>query len=116
MSLLIRRGEIWLVEFSPTRGREQFGARPALILTADSADLNVLELVQVVPGTKNPRPTPTHIRADPSTTNGLDLVTFFMCEQLRTVSTDRLKRRLGKASAENIEEVEECIKMLLDLT
>lgn len=30
-----RRGEIWLVDFYPARGREQTGRRPALIVQND---------------------------------------------------------------------------------
>ena len=36
----IRRGQIWLVDWSPGRGSEQLGKRPALIIQTDAANTN----------------------------------------------------------------------------
>ncbi|HEX8930973.1 MAG TPA: type II toxin-antitoxin system PemK/MazF family toxin, partial [Actinomycetota bacterium] len=30
----IRRGEVWLADLNPTRGREQTGQRPVLVISA----------------------------------------------------------------------------------
>ena len=32
------RGEVWSVNFDPTKGREQAGTRPALVLSVDKFD------------------------------------------------------------------------------
>ena len=49
--LMIRRGEIYFVDLDPTRGREQAGHRPVLVLSIDA--INKLPLVvTVVVGTK----------------------------------------------------------------
>ncbi|MHB8523858.1 MAG: type II toxin-antitoxin system PemK/MazF family toxin [Limisphaerales bacterium] len=34
------RGQIWLVNWSPGRGSEQLGRRPALVMQTDSANAN----------------------------------------------------------------------------
>ncbi|HZT40774.1 MAG TPA: type II toxin-antitoxin system PemK/MazF family toxin [Chthonomonadaceae bacterium] len=36
----IRRGEIYMVDWSPGRGSEQAGRRPAVIVQTDAANLN----------------------------------------------------------------------------
>ena len=38
----VKRGEIWLAEMDPTRGSEQAGTRPVLILQKVKADLNMI--------------------------------------------------------------------------
>ena len=47
----VKRGEIYFVNLNPTKGREQAGTRPVLVLSADA--VNALPLVAtVVIGTK----------------------------------------------------------------
>ena len=73
----IKRGDIWIVDFDPTEGREQEGKRPAVVLSSDAMDTKLIELAYVVPGTTRDRNVPNHIRVDPSPENGLDQTTFF---------------------------------------
>jgi len=48
---MIQRGEIYFVDLDPTRGREQSGRRPVLVLSSDK--INKLPLVvTVIVGTK----------------------------------------------------------------
>jgi mRNA interferase MazF len=37
---VIRRGQIWLVDWSPGRGSEQLGQRPAIVIQTDAANSN----------------------------------------------------------------------------
>ena len=46
-----RRGEIWLVDLNPTRGRELLGRRPALIVSVDLFNQGPAELIVVIPVT-----------------------------------------------------------------
>jgi len=39
------RGEIWLVDLNPTRGHEQAGKRPALVVSVDLFNFGPAELV-----------------------------------------------------------------------
>jgi mRNA interferase MazF len=43
------RGEIWLVGLDPTKGRDQSGMRPALIISVDIFNHGPAELVVVIP-------------------------------------------------------------------
>jgi mRNA interferase MazF len=43
---MIRRGEIYFVDLNPTKGREQAGRRPVLVLSVDA--INKLPLVVTV--------------------------------------------------------------------
>ena len=43
------RGEVWLADLGPGRGREQAGQRPALLLSVDRFNAGPAELLMVVP-------------------------------------------------------------------
>jgi mRNA interferase MazF len=44
-----RRGEVWLVGLDPTKGHEQAGVRPALILSVDAFNSSAAGRVSVAP-------------------------------------------------------------------
>src|SRR5204862_2444879 len=43
------RGEVWMLNFDPTRGHEQAGTRPALIISVDVFNAGPADLVIVLP-------------------------------------------------------------------
>ena len=44
-----RRGEIWLADLHPTRGREQTGRRPVLVLSVDFFNAGPADLILSYP-------------------------------------------------------------------
>ncbi|MFA7335680.1 MAG: type II toxin-antitoxin system PemK/MazF family toxin [Candidatus Obscuribacterales bacterium] len=120
-TLSIRRGDIWIIDFDPTTGREQRGSRPSVVLSSDLIDSSALGLTFVVPGTRTARydasgrPVPNHIRVEPLPSNGLSATTFFMTEQLRSVSIERLVKRIGVLTDKQLFDLEEIAILLLDL-
>lgn len=121
MPIHVRRGDILIVNFNPVRGHEQNGLRPAAVLSSDRLNSGSLGLVMVVPGTTSARRNsagiivPNHLEVPPTAVNGLDFTTYFMGEQLRSVSVDRLGRRLGNLTAEELNQLRDIEIMLLDL-
>ena len=88
---MIIRGQIYFVDLNPTKGREQAGRRPVLVVSADAINRQPLA-VTVVVGTdaKNvPRDYPTNVRVTARET-GLPLETVFMCFQIRSLDPNRL--------------------------
>jgi mRNA-degrading endonuclease toxin of MazEF toxin-antitoxin module len=57
-----RRGEIWLADLRPTRGREQAGRRPVLVLSVDFFNAGPADLIVVAPLTSTQRDIPLHVR------------------------------------------------------
>ena len=109
----IRRGEVWLADLSPTRGREQTGQRPVLIVSADPFNQSPAGLVIAVPFTTHRRGIPTHIEVRPPD-GGLRDLSFAMCEQLRTLAADRLDSRpFGNVSSAVLRAVEDRLRLLL---
>ena len=87
---MIQRGEIYFVDLNPTKGREQAGRRPVLVLSIDA--INKLPLVvTVVVGTKR-----ENVRKDFLTNvrvsveeSGLPMETVFLCFQIRSIDPNR---------------------------
>jgi mRNA interferase MazF len=109
-----QRGEVWLVSFDPTRGHEQAGARPAIVLSVDSFNSCGANLVTVLPITSKPRALRTRIEVMPPE-GDLTVPSYVICEQTRTISTDRLIKSLGTVSLGTMGRVSEIVRMLLGL-
>lgn len=106
------RGEVWMVDLSPTRGREQDGMRPALVLSVDKFNHGPADLVIVVPMTTTQRRIPTHVPV-PAGEAGLAFDSYIKCEDIRSISKDRLARYLGDVSSSRVESVQRFVRILL---
>ena len=114
---MIQRGEIYFVDLNPTKGREQSGRRPVLVLSVNA--VNKLPLViTVVVGTKGenlPRDFPTNIRVS-AKESGLPLETVFLCFQIRSIDPNRFPEKAsGKISDETLEKIENAVRHCLGL-
>ena len=97
------------MDFSPARGSEQVGRRPALVIQNDAGNRNprYQNTIVLAMSTKGKR-VPFHVRIDPSITNGLQETTFVKCEQILTIAKARLTGQgpLGRISAGQVRRVE----------
>ncbi len=111
-----RRGEIWDVNWSPGRGAEQKGIRPALIIQNDRGNASpTYPLTIVASMTRTERELPLHVRIAPSEENGLTDFTNVKCEQVMTIEKSRLIRRRGSITSEELGRVDVGLKLSLDL-
>lgn len=113
----IERGEIYFVDLNPTKGREQAGNRPVLVLSLDA--INRLPLVvTVVVGTKGENIShdyPTNVRV-PTAESGLPMETVFLCFQIRSLDPKRFpKKAAGKLSDTAMKRVEDAVRYSLGL-
>jgi mRNA interferase MazF len=108
------RGDVWNVNLDPTKGREQRGTRPAIVVSHSTFNTSVAELVVVVPLTTTNRGIPVHVRIDPPE-GGLRTSSFAKIEDVRSVSKERLLKRLGSLSPKTVAEVADRLRILLDL-
>ena len=108
------RGEIWLADLHPTRGREQSGRRSVLVLSVDFFNAGPADLIVILPLTSTLRDIPLHVRirkGDGGTRND----SAILCEAIRSISKDRLISQWGTLSPGAIREVEDRLRVLLDL-
>jgi len=110
----LRRGQVVWVELDPTRGREQSGRRPALVVASDLYLAQADTLVIVVPATTVDRSWPNHV---PLRGPGLELAhpTFAMTEQPRTLSRERVVGVAGVVDVATMREVDLWLRDVLGL-
>ncbi|MEW6367350.1 MAG: type II toxin-antitoxin system PemK/MazF family toxin [Acidobacteriota bacterium] len=114
----VSRGEIREVDWSPGRGSEQTGRRPALIVQNDHGNhTESYPNTIVVAVSSKGRNIPFHVRIVPSAQNGLKTESHVKCEQILTVSKARIVGRAwGRLTNEEMAEVEEAIRLSLGMT
>lgn len=108
------RGEVWLTDLNPTRGHEQAGRRPVLVVSEDAFNRGPAGLVIVLPITSRLRRIPSHIRICPPE-GGLRKESAALCEAIRSISTGRLLDRWGSVSRGTLTRIEDVVRILLGL-
>jgi mRNA interferase MazF len=108
------RGEVWNVNLDPTRGREQRGTRPALIVSHNTFNKSPADLVIVIPLTSTHRGIPLHVRIEPPE-GGVKNTSYAKTEDVRSVSKERLTKRYGSVSTATMAAVSDRLRILLDL-
>jgi mRNA interferase MazF len=105
-----KRGEVWLVEFQPSRGAEMSKTRPAVVMSLDS--VGVLPLRLVVPFTTwQPQfvGVPWLIPILPTPINGLTNQSAADAFQTHSFSTGRFLKQLGHLDATDVDKIAQAI-------
>jgi mRNA interferase MazF len=106
-----KRGEIWVVDFTPARGSEQKGTRPAFIIQNDVGNQYAeTTIVAAITTTIKKYPVTVVI---PRGMGGLKEASMINLAQILTLDKKRLLKRLGSVGEEKMAEVDEAIKVSL---
>lgn len=99
----ILRGDIIWANLDPTIGHEQSGSRPVLILSQDLFNERSGTVVAVAVTSQKPNVNfpLTYELSD----QGLPKKSWVKISQIRTLSTQRLGKKIGKASVEELEAI-----------
>jgi mRNA interferase MazF len=103
-----------MVNFDPTKGREQAGNRPALIVSINPFNHGPADLVIVLPLTSQAKGIPSHVLVQPPE-GGLNYPSYIKCEDVRSISKRRLSNRLGGVTTKTMTAVEDRLQILLGL-
>ncbi|MDP9178288.1 MAG: type II toxin-antitoxin system PemK/MazF family toxin [Gemmatimonadota bacterium] len=101
----ILRGEIRWAELDPTRGHEQAGQRPVLVLSHDVFNARSGTVIAVALTSLEPRagfPLTLESRA-----SRLPKRSWIKISQIRTLATERIGKRIARASDEELSRVVE---------
>ena len=109
----IKRGDVFYVNLDPTKGSEQAGTRPVLVIQNDVGN-DYAPTVIVAPLTTKSftKRYPTNVNI-PKGTAGLKEDSTVLLSQIRTIDKGRLERKLGHLPAPLLREVGEAIKVSL---
>ena len=86
------RGDVYLIELDPTRGSEIRKTRPCLVVSPDELNQHLRTMI-VAPMTTGGQAYPWRVRCRFRERTG-----FVAIDQLRTVDSTRLVKRLGRVS------------------
>lgn len=112
----VRRGDIAIVELDPTRGSEQRGTRPCLVVQNDTGNENAPTTI-VVPFTTSfgERLYPFEVLV-PADECALREDSIAICSQIRTVSIEhRIREILGSVPERYMDDVDEALEYSLGL-
>jgi mRNA interferase MazF len=107
----ILRGEIRWADLNPVRGREQAGLRPVLILSHDvfndrSGTVIAVALTSQEPGAGFPLTIESRAK-------GLPKRSWIKISQIRTLSVERIGRRIAYAAPEEVSSVLEGLSEII---
>jgi len=108
------RGEVWMVDLNPSRGHEQAGVRPGLLVSVDLFNQGPAGLIVVLPLTSVAKGIPFHVELNPPE-GGVKVKSFIKCEDIRSVAKERLAHRWGRISGATMAAVEDRLRILLGL-
>ena len=114
-TILPLRGEVWRVEFNPTKGDEIQKLRPAVVISTDS--FNPLKTELVVPLTtwqERFSISQWMVKIVADDINGLDHDSAADALQLRCVSYERFVSKLGMISAPVLDEIAAAIAIVIE--
>jgi mRNA interferase MazF len=107
----ILRGDIYWADLNPTKGHEQAGLRPVLILSHDVFNTRSGTVIAMAL-TSQPQKAGFPLTL-PLSTPRLPKETWVKISQIRTLSTERLGRKLGSVSPEELEQAIEGLNEII---
>ena len=112
----MKQSEIWLVDLDPTKGAEIQKKRPAIIVNDDR--LGKLPLKIIVPITdwkEHYQIAPWMVKIEPNNANGLSKTSSADCFQVRSLSQERLSKKLGNIDNATLDDIKEALKKVFDM-
>ena len=107
---MMRRGEVWWINFDPSIGGEIKKKRPAVIISNDVSN-KYLNRVQVVPLTSNTE----RVYPNEALVGIQGKQSKAMADQLTTISKTRLFQQADSLSKEDMDKVERAVKLQLGI-
>ncbi len=108
-SYIPSQGDIVFIDFDPTKGHEQKGYRPAVVISNDVFNKNT-KMVIVCPITSNEKVFPTHYKLK----NSKKVKGSVLCEHIRSIDYEiRKLKYVEKAKDEDFENIKDLLDACL---
>ncbi len=104
--------DIVLVEIPKNNGYEQYGLRPALLLSKPIEEISI-----IIPFTSNILSLRFDftLKIEPTLENGLTFPSVLLIFQIRAIDSKRIKNKIGVLDKENYSKTNDSIKKMLKL-
>lgn len=93
----MKQGEIWFANLNPSKGSEQAGHRPVVIISGNLMN-QYLNVVIICPLTTKVKNYKGNVVLTPSDKNGLEKESEILTFHIRSISKDRLNKKIGNVS------------------
>jgi len=111
----IKRGDLFYVDLNPTKGSEQRGRRPVLVIQNDIGnEVSPTTIIAPLTTKSFTREYPTNVNI-PKGIGGLKENSTVLFSQIRTIDKSRLENKLGHLPESDMTKVEESIRVSLGL-
>jgi mRNA interferase MazF len=114
MNNIPKRGEIWIVNWNPSRGSEQAGKRPALIIQNNIGNEKASTTIVAAVSSKV-KLYPMNVLVEPPE-GGLSKPSIVTTSQILTISKLRLEKRIGVLTDKTMKAVDQAIKRSLSVS
>lgn len=108
----MRQGEIWSANLDPTRGSEQAGFRPVLILSGNLLN-TYTPLVICLPLSSKIKNYKGNLVLAPSAQNGLKSESEIFTFHIRSLAKERLIEKIGSIEKEQVQLLQRNLKEIL---
>jgi len=109
------RGEIWLINLEPTLGAEINKTRPVIIVNSNSIGKLPLRVVVPLTDWKNHyHQAHWMVKIDPNSKNGLLKASAADSFQIRSVSTARFIKKIGKLTIDEMDQISFAIGLVIE--
>ena len=113
--MIIKKGEIFLANLEPTKGSEQGGIRPVLIIQNDISNKHSpVTIISAITSRIFNKEYSTNIFISKEE-SGLDKNSTIMLNQIRTIDNSRLIKKIGLVDNFTMNKIERAIKISLSL-
>ena len=109
---IVEKGELYYVDFGKTRGSEQGGYRPVVIVQNDIGNITSPTTIVAPLTTQSKHYLPTHVVVEHE---GLKATSTVLTEQLQTIDKARLTNYLGKLNQEQMKKIDRAMSKSLDI-
>lgn len=109
------RGEIWLINFDPTKGDEIRKSRPGLVI--NSPGLRNLSLNIIVPITgwdAKYSGKPWFVKLEKNSLNGLNKDSAADAFQVKSLASNRFIHQIGEVKSSKLDDVVEAVALCID--
>ena len=100
----MKQGEIWYANLNPIKGQEQAGIRPVVIISGNLLNtyLNIIICCPLTTKIKNYK---GNVVLEPNNKNKLKQNSEILTFHIRSISKDRLTKKIGDISADEISKI-----------
>lgn len=113
--MILPRGTVVLLALDPTRGHEQRGVRPVLVVSDPQVSSNQrYPMIAVVPITRTSGGGALYPLLEPGS-SGLRVRSYALIDQVRSVDKGRVRAVFGKVSRQELRRVDEGLALWLGL-